>query len=253
MRCAAARARQRGQAMTELAVALPALVALALGWQLLFRLQDIQRQTMAAAREATQSAAWNAVPVDTEAGRQRSHALHLNHAGWTDPTGATPLLEGPAQLEVAAGNERPAGLAGSTQDALLAPLRVVGGFLGAEFDLDERGVQAATVTTRLPTAASGLPPFDTMELQFQETSAWLGDAWNSGGPAHVAQRTRGLVPTGFLASQRQWLQPVLWPATFIEPALGRLCLGLVEPDRVPDDRLEPASAPLAQPGEAGCR
>lgn len=239
--------------MTELAVVLPVFVALALGWQLLFRLQDVERQTVVAAREAAQSATWKAMPTDAQARRERSRALHFDHAGWTDPTGATALFEEPHQLEVSVVNERPAGLAGSTQDALLAPLRVVGGFLGAEFDIDERGVQAATVTSRIPATARRVPPFDELELQFRETAAWLGDAWSASGPTQVAQRTRGLVPTGFLAAQREWLQPVLWPATFIEPALARLCLGLIEPDRVPDDRLEPATPAQPQPGEPGCR
>ena len=68
------------------------------------------------------------------------------------------------------------------------------------------------------------------------------------GARDVATRAGGLVPTGLLRALNAIWQPLSVPLGVVEPSLGQLCLGLIEPDRIPEDRLGPGRTPL--PG--GC-
>jgi hypothetical protein len=57
------------------------------------------------------------------------------------------------------------------------------------------------------------------------------------GPQHVASRTAALSAAGSLTEVGEQLEPFLEAASVIEPALGRLCIGRIGPDIVPEDRL----------------
>jgi len=245
--------RQQGQALAEFAVIAGVFVLLVLGTELIARYHDIQRQALLAAREQAFSASWMAGRVSAAALQDRVRHLYFEQPGWSDPTGtvAVPASEDAVRLAVSEGAAP--GRAAAAVAVALQPLRAVGGFLSAGFDLTDRGFHHARVAVTLDAIPHLPAPFDTLALDFEEHAAVLGDAWNASGPAHVAARARGLVPTALLGANTTWLRPVLAPLALFEPALSRFCPGLLEPDLVPLDRLTGAATGIAQPGQAGCR
>jgi len=118
-------------------------------------------------------------------------------------------------------------------------LRAASGFLSSGFDL--RGDQLVAGEVRAQIAAlPGLPsPFDALELEFSAPFALMADGWHAGGPPHVARRAGGLVPTERLSGINELWRPLSVPLAIVEPSLRELCLGLIEPDRIPEDRLGP--------------
>lgn len=244
--------REQGQALVEFAIAAGVFALLLLGTVWLFRLHEIQRQGVMSARTAAFTATWMLGRESTAAAQDRLRRLHFEHAGWSDPTGneAMPAREDAVSLRLVQG--APPGTAAAAVSIAMAPLRAIGGFLGSGFDLPMDRQMTATVEvivdplTRLP------EPMASLRLAMAEHLSILGDGWAASGPREVSARTAGLVPTNLLRAPMQWLSPFLWPLSLIEPAVGRLCLGLIEPDRVPRDRLSPGVGGMPQPGEPGC-
>ncbi|MDR2216279.1 MAG: hypothetical protein LBE59_10650, partial [Nevskiaceae bacterium] len=77
--------------------------------------------------------------------------------------------------------------------------------------------------------------------------------WSADGPEHVAQRAGTLVPTHRLALLGDVIRPLLVPLSLLEPSLREFCLGLLDADGVPEDRLSPDRARAAQPAWNSCR
>jgi hypothetical protein len=88
-------------------------------------------------------------------------------------------------------------------------------------------------------------PFRTLQLRFSQPYALLGNDWSASGPSHVARRAGGLVPTHVLTPLSRIWRPLSAPLSLFEPSLRDLCFGLLEPDRVPEDRLGPG--PVQRP------
>jgi hypothetical protein len=87
-------------------------------------------------------------------------------------------------------------------------------------------------------------PFRDLELKLHAPYALLSDAWHSADASHVRQRTAGLVPASRLAQANTIWRPLLAPLRLIEPSIVRLCPGLIEPERLPENRLGPGQSPL---------
>lgn len=242
----------RGQALVEFCVMVSVFVALGVGMQVLCGWQRLQRQAVMAAHEVAFSATWDVQPVDAQRLQERTLALHFDGVGTVAPGSGESLLSHESGMALTLTQAPPPGNTPALLLSVLRPLQAVGGFLGGEFDLQQQGFAQAEVSLQgadLP----GLPaPWNSAGLQARERAAVLGDSWAAASPQQVASRTAGLVPTGVLARQSAWLRPLLWPARLIEPALGRLCLGLIEPERLPIDRLSDAAPGAAQPGDASC-
>ena len=129
------------------------------------------------------------------------------------------------------------GLAHAAAAALVSPLRAVSGFLSNGFDLNSDAYLVGNIKVNV-TSNPALPePFAGLELPLQQGFALMTDAWNSGTTNQVRTRTGGLVPTSRLARLQSMWQPLMAPLGLVEPSLLRLCLGIIEPDRVPEDRL----------------
>ena len=244
--------RMTGQALIEFCVMVGVFLALGIGMQVLSGWQRLQRQAVIAARETAFSAAWNPQLPSTQDLQARLYALHLDSVGTVAPITGQSLLEQDPGPTVQVADAPPPGTTPGLLLQVLRPLQAVGGFLGSDFSLSQQGFTQATVALRMADLPALPTPWASAALQVEEHSAVLGDDWSAAGPAQVAQRTGGLVPTAVLARQAAVLRPLLWPARLIEPALGRLCLGLIEPERVPVDRLAGSVAAAAQPGDATC-
>lgn len=230
--------RVRGQSMAEFAVAVAALGMLMLGCITIAGFQETQRRGIAAAREAAFQGIWNAQRIPVSSLREQLARSHFNDTGLANATGTARIVR-PADIELAASMTLSPGQGASATTALLRPLRVAGGFLGSGFDIDDGGFQSGLVSARFPETARLPDPFRTLQLGFSQPYALLGDDWSASSSRHVARRAGGLVPTHLLTPLARIWQPLSAPLSLFEPSLRELCMGLIEPDRVPEDRLGP--------------
>lgn len=235
--------RQGGQSMAEFAVAASTLSLLLLGTLTIGAYQEVDRRGVLASRQSAWLQGWSAQGVDPVALSGTFHREHFADSGVRDPSGRQ-LLVAEQDLQMDAGRSMPGGLAGTTAQTLRLPLRVAGGLLGAPFDLDERGMVQGLVQARIAPVDAMPAPFDTLELQLQASTVLLDDPWHAAGVEHVERRVSGLVPLTRLRALNAIWRPLSIPLGIFEPSLRQLCFGLIEPDRIPEDRLGPGSTPL---------
>lgn len=238
--------RQRGQSMVEFAAGASLLTLVALGTLAIGGLQEVDRRTVLAARQTAWQQHWSPGGFDTANQARSLHAAQFSDVQVQDPAGAA-LLVKEEQLALAPAGASVGGVAGTSTELMLAPLRVVEGFLGGDFDLREKGYAQGIVQARVESLTSLPAPFDQMQLTLQSGYALLTDGWHAGGIRHVASRASGLVPTDSLRALDAIWRPLSVAIGIVEPSIRRLCFGLIEPDRIPEDRLGPGTTPM--PGD----
>jgi hypothetical protein len=121
----------------------------------------------------------------------------------------------------------------------MAPLRVGSTLLQGKLDLETGGYLTGDLALRLAPHQWLPEPFRDLELSLRQPFAILADSWNGAGPFHVQERTAGLVPTQRLESVAGMWRSLAAPLTVLEPSIDKLCLGIIEGDEVPEDRLGP--------------
>lgn len=230
--------------MAEFGAAAASLSLLMLGTLAISGYQEVDRRGLLAARQSAWLEEWTPGGADAAL----ADALHqrlLSDPGVFDPHGRRPLVASD-DLTLDVSRSSSSGVSGGTAAAMLLPLRVTGGFFGAQFDLDRRDFVRGEVAARVAPLQEMPPPFDSLDLTLRNRFALLGDAWQAGGAAHVRRRVSGLVPTGLLSDLRSIWRPVAVALSIVEPSLRDLCLGLIEPDRVPENRLSPGTTPAPE-------
>jgi hypothetical protein len=205
--------------------------------------QEVDRRGLLAARETMFMGNWLAGRDDPAARLRWLHDRHLADPGVQRPGGQGQLVA-LSGLSASASMREPTGIAGAATSLLLAPLRVTSGFLGSGFDINGRSLHAGSIQLHLPPDGRLPSPFRDLDLRLNAPHAMLGDAWNAGEVRHVEQRTAGLVPGSRLAGISAAWRPLLAPLALLEPSLSQLCLGMLEGDRVPENRLSQGSTPL---------
>lgn len=235
--------RQLGQSMTEFAVGAATLSLLMLGALALGGYLEVDRRVVMAARDQAWQGALPPNPTDAGEPARAVHEQSMSDSGVLDPSGRR-LLVREDDVSVQRERRQLGGVAGAAGDILLAPLRVTGGFLGSGFDLSDRGLFQGNVQVLVGSIAGMPAPFNELELQLRAGYGRLADAWHAGSVRQVATRAGGLVPTGQLRALSAIWQPLSVPLGVVEPSLGQLCFGLIEPDRIPEDRLGPGRTPL---------
>jgi hypothetical protein len=233
---------QKGQSMTEFAVGMAVMALMLLGSITIAGYQEMQRRVAIAARQATFEGAWAGSRADRSAVLRRAVEHHLDDPAVVDAAGYRYL--GTSDISVAGSIQAAPGRAQAAARALVEPLRVIGGFLGGEFDLSPDGLLAGDIELKIPPNPRLPEPFARMDLEMRQPFAVMTDAWNASGPRQVRNRTAGLVPTSALSGLQTLWSPLLAPLSLIEPSLSRLCLGIIEADRVPQDRLGSGRTPL---------
>jgi hypothetical protein len=229
--------------MVEFAIGASALVLLMLGVITLSGYQEVQRRTALMARHTAFHGAWVGSRQSVQSAEAVLAQQYFQDAALLDATGHQALVaKGDTQL-VALDGYAP-GLAQTLGNGLLTPLKVASGFLGGQFDLTQTGYRNGNLKVRIAPIQNLPPPFDQLELKFQQPYGLLSDAWHSGGSSQVAMRTSGLVPTGALSAWSGAWRPLLSVLSVLEPSLSQLCLGIIEAERVPEDRLGPGVTPL---------
>lgn len=233
--------RACGQSMAEFAAGVSVLGMLTLGTISVAGLQEVQRRGIVAAREAAHQGEWLRGRTGSSSLRDHLSYAHFDDAGLTNATGTDRILR-PADIELRTQATSAPGRGAAAFSFLLQPLRAAGGFLGRGFDLADEGFHTGIVSTNVRGTARMQPPFNSLELRFEQPFALLGDDWSASGPSHTARRAGGLVPTQLLAPVSAVWRPLAAPLALFEPSLQDLCFGLIEPDRVPEDRLGPGAA-----------
>lgn len=230
--------------MLEFAVALAALALLALGTVMISNYQELQRRGIIAARQSAFLGAWLAGRPGSRSLSEQTRADFFDDRSLVDAVGR-PLLTDREALSVTNATGRAPGRGAGAFTALMAPLRVASGFLGGEFDLRDDGYLTGVVGIRSAGRDGLPPPFDSLELRFEQSYALLTNAWSAAGPSQVGRRSSGLVPAHALSSLTTTWRALSAPLSLVEPSLRQLCPGIVEPERVPDDRLSPGGISLS--------
>lgn len=231
-----------GQSLVEFAAGAASMSLLLLGMVLLAGYQKVDRRGLFAARQQSYQDAWWAGRSVPASRTQALHAAHLADPGVSAPFDGKQYV---AADGLAIAQDVPGGGAAATAaNVMLQPLRIAGGFLNPAFDLTTSGWVRGEVQLRLLPPAGAPAPFDGLDLELKAPYALLGDAWHSGSSQQVVRRTGGLVPGSSLAAITRTWQPLLAPLRLLEPSFGELCLGMVEAERIPEDRLGAGVTPL---------
>jgi hypothetical protein len=176
-------------------------------------------------------------------GAARAAALAAHH-GLDAPGGALPaerirdLFHPDAEThpEVRTSAARQASSAELAEDialTLIVPARVVG---VGDVDLARSRAVVAQASVAVPTVSAVSVP-DEARSRVAASLSLMVDDWDARGAADVWQRTAALSTTGRIAAWRGPLTMLAAPMRLVEPAVARLCLGRIEPDIVPEDRL----------------
>lgn len=221
--------RTRGQAMVESLAALLLLTPLLFAVVRLSATQSAEQATLGAARAAALAA----------------------HHGLDAPGGALPVEriqdlfhpDAETHPEVRTSAARQASSAELAEDialTLIVPARVVG---VGDVDLARSRAVAVQASVAVP-AVSAVSVPDEARSRVSASLSLMVDDWDARSAADVWQRTAALSTTGRIAAWRGPLTTLAAPMRLVEPAVARLCLGRIDPDIVPEDRLRgPGRAP----------
>jgi hypothetical protein len=235
--------RASGQSLVEFAAGAAAMSLLLLGTVLLANYQEVDRRGLFAARQQAYAGAWLAGRATPAAQARVLYAAQLADPGVSAPFDGRQYVPVDG-ITLDAGETGAAGAAATAANAMLQPLRAAGGFFNTAFDLANDGLVKGEVRAHLPPPAGAPAPFADLDLALVAPYALLGDAWHAGDARHVVNRTGGLVPASALAGLARIWQPLMAPLSLLEPSLGELCLGIVEAERIPEDRLGAGTTPL---------
>lgn len=261
MRAPVGRCGARGQAMVETLVALLVVVPLWIGIFYVSRWHDLQHAAIAAARHAafeTWVAAGTVDPAQVEALTRRrifsddparfvAAAPGAAQAGearplWQDSRGAR-LVAAPGPSVAVGRTAQPEEVAEAERFAfgLIGPARSLG---GPPFDLQRDAARGVTVTVPVAHAADLPAPIGGLRFDLVERRQLLVDPWASAAPVQVERRTAALSTSAALQALVRPLEPLRWAVSTVEPAFARLCLGRIESDVVPEDRVRGARSIL---------
>jgi hypothetical protein len=229
---------QQGQSLVEFAAGSAALLLLLLGVITLSGYQEVQRRGSIAARQFTYESTWQPPGVDPQESVRRVYLHHFDDPGLVDAVGreryvASDGVQLSRQLGAAPG------LAGNAATLLLAPLAASRALTGRDIGLEAGGYVSGELAANVLPHEWTPEPFRGLDIVLRQPYAILADPWSSGSARQVRDRTSSLVPTQRLASLASAWQVLAAPLSILEPTIGRLCLGLIEPETVPEDRLGP--------------
>jgi hypothetical protein len=258
--------KQGGQAMVEMIVGTGVLTALMFGTMIVARYVDIRSATVQASRYVAFERVTNLKGIpDAEIERKMRTRLFTvsnsplraddgladnaqwrdENANWKDPTiRARRLIATPNDVQAVTLETEPTSGQARALGAFVDGIDTFGALTGSNFDLDTRAFHTGIVMVKLANLESMPEPLNALNLTLTERTAVLTDSWQAGGPAAVAERTGPLVPTRMFAEFTGILGPLLQEGlSLFEPSIDKLCLGQVNPEIVPADRLgAPGSA-----------
>ena len=225
----------RGQALLETLLVAMLAVPLLLGTLFLFELQAAQQATLAAARQALFQHHYARGTISAEeaaSDARREHLESLFASGLGAASGAQVSLSAvvpPPSIQ-------------QIEDiafTLLEPARALG---AGSFDLARASAMHATARIEVTSPASLQLVLDQPRITLEESLSSLHDDGFAISREAAADRVAGLAVTGAL---REWTEPmraVTGAIALLEPAFAKLCIGRIDIDVVPADRLQGAAA-----------
>jgi hypothetical protein len=244
---------QRGQALAETAVAVVLLATVLTAMPCLIAYQDSQRAALRSARDVSYMAGWSGQASQTAIDvRVRAATAELP---WRHPADGALLLAGDESSTVVHQDSAPPGKADALMDFIARPLGESSGSTQGSLPLSRVGYHDVTVQLHVPAMRGAPEPFSKVELPLTERAAVLTESWNAGSPDQVKERVRGVVPSASLGKVAEPVRALAAPLRLIEPAFAALCIGRIEPDRLPRTRLGTAEgrAPADRMVEEPCR
>ncbi len=248
-------ARQRGQALIEAVVATLLLLPMFVAAYLMWVWQDARHAALVAARYVAFDAALGGQGVSVGQSREAlsRHVLDGRGRGWLgiDSRGTELIDDAGVQVEVL-----PWALPGSLETtetaalALLAPARALG---SGVLDLQRGGGVRAAISLQ---ARALLLPRTLGRVRGPRLTANLSlltDPWRSNGAETSRSRVASLSAAG---RTREWVEPlrgVRGALALVDPAFERLCLGRIDVDVVPADRLAGLSAAPTELRQIPCQ
>lgn len=213
---------ERGQALIEALASTLLLVPLLLAVVQLALVQSTEQAALGAARSA-------------------AFAAHLGLDGATGPLPVSrvrelffPEPDAAGRVEVArVAQPAAAATAEDVAMALLLPAIAVGSG-GLELRRD-RALEARAGAA--PPRVFGDVAPGVSGLRLSARLPLMADDWDAGSASEVAARAAALSTAGRIAAWRGPLSAMAAPMRLLEPAVERLCLGRIDPDIVPQDRL----------------
>lgn len=248
----------RGQALVETLAALPWVVAMFSAVVLLARLHDLESRTISTARyaaflradaPASRSAAvlndlalartWAPdVGVAAVGGRWSAQPFAAGFSpNWRAPTTQARLIETAESVTVTVANGSLTGAPGRTLDVALAATRAVGVLAQRRFDLRNENLLSATATTRLNRVDAFAGALSDGALQLTDRVSLLADPWSVSGPRHTESRVQSLMPSSGVGRLLDLVTPLQYLISVFEPEFRNLCVGHVDPEVLPPDRL----------------
>lgn len=249
----------RGQAMVETLVALLVVVPLWIGIFHVARWHDLQHATIAAARHAVFEA-WVAAGAEDAAAIEASTRRRIfdddparflvaattrvaaDRPLWQDLRGGRMVAEpGPAVALAQVAQPEDVAQAERIAFDMIGPARALG---GPRFDLQREAARGATVTVPIALAADLPVPLGGLRFNLVERRQLLVDPWASASPLQVERRTAALSTAAGMQALVRPLEPLRWALALVEPSFARLCLGRLEADVVPVDRVQGSRSAL---------
>lgn len=157
-----------GQSMTEFAAGAAAMALLLLGCITIAGYQEVQRRTSTAARHVAFESAWVGTRGDRAALTRQAAVSHLVDEGMTDAVGRGRYVRD-EDINVASTTGSTPGLAQVAGRAMVEPLRIAGGFLGGNFDLQSGGLVEGMVRVEVAPRRYLPAPFNEMQLPMRQS------------------------------------------------------------------------------------
>jgi hypothetical protein len=213
--------------MVESLAAALVLAPLLLAVVQLSALQSAEQATVGAARAVALAAHHGLDAANGPLSAERVRGLFL--------AGPESSAEVDAEVAMVAARQAPsAELAEDIALAIIVPARVFG---AGDLDLARSQAIAARASVDVPRIVGALMP-ETPPTRVSAGLPVMIDDWDADGVAGAWRRTAALSTTGRIAAWRGPLTTLAAPMRLLEPAVGRLCLGRIDPDIVPEDRLQ---------------
>lgn len=250
--------RLGGQALLESLVAVPLVAAVWLGAVLLSRLHDVESRAIALARYTAfahadssraaagarlDSAATARVWAPSERGLEQNDTwdsarfARAERAAWRTPTGAADLVARADSVAARTANGALGGAPGRATDIAVGATRAVGLLGVGDFDLRNERMLTSDARVEIARAIDLPAPLDELDLVLRDRMVLLADPWSAAGPEHVVRRVEPLLPTSGLGRLMTVLSPLQALVSLIEPEFINLCIGHVDPEVLPPDRL----------------
>jgi hypothetical protein len=248
---------QCGQALVETLVAVPFLLAVWFAVLVVAKVHDLESHAVAtthyaaflrAASDPTQSreaASVAAARVWAGSGQgllssdrwDDRRASTNRRVWWRIPASERPLINRAEQVRAQIAESGLAGGPGRTVDLAIAATRAIDWVGAGSFDLRNDQLITSDILVN-PARFAGLPrPFSDVNVRLQNRTVLLAGMWSAADPGATARRVSALMPTSGIGRLLDALSPLQAAVALIEPEFANLCIGHVDPEVVPGDRL----------------